>query len=221
MSSPTGDGNPRRRGSGDVPHWSEDSDGSEIGKLGGFGGDFGKSACSESWAGWRRRLSVRCGISERFRRRWKLPERLAAVLTRGNRPMRRTERNRDDPVILWNYIFFWYRLCGWGNRIKKNRKKGFFMLKKNFNFSMVLFTDDVTVWQGRNVAAMRPENRCYMVGREWLARPGLSQPDADIPQSAVLRHPARESSRKVTIPEQEPGRAKFLNGAYSHCFSRR
>lgn len=95
------------------------------------------------------------------------------------------------------------------------------MLKKNFNFSMVLFTDDVTVWQGRNVAAMRPENRCYMVGREWLARPGLSQPDADIPQSAVLRHPARESSRKVTIPEQEPGRSKFLNGAYSHCFSRR
>ena len=216
MSSPTGDGNPRRRGSGDVPYWPEDSDGSEIGKLGGFGGDFGKSACSESWAGWRRRLSVRCGISERFRRRWKLPEGLAATA-------RCAGRNGIGTIRLSCGITYFFGIgCADGaTGSKKNRKKGFFMLKKNFNFSMVLFTDDVTVWQGRNVAAMRPENRCYMVGREWLARPGLSQPDADIPQSAVLRHPARESSRQVTIPEQEPGRAKFLNGAYSHCFSRR
>lgn len=197
MSSPTGDGNSRRRGSGDVPHWPEDSDGSEIGKLGGFGGDFGKSACSESWAGWRRRLSVRCGISERFRRRWKLPERLAAVLTRGNRPMRRTERNRDDPVILWNYIFFWYRLCGWGNRIKKKSEKGLFYVEKEFQFQYGSF-------HGRRDGLAGPECRRNATGKPVLhGRSGVVGPTGALP--AGCRYPPKRSP-------SASGKGKFPTG---------
>ncbi len=63
---------------------------------------------------------------------------------------------------------------------------------------------------------MQPGNRCSMVGREWLARPGLSQPDAEFPQKAQsigIRQgeaPERERSGSGRPPAQSFSTRRIL-----------
>lgn len=192
MSSPTGDGNSRRRGSGDVPHWPEDSDGSEIGKLGGFGGDFGKSACSESWAGWRRRLSVRSGISERFRRRWKLPEGLAATA-------RCAGRNGIGTIRLSCGITYFFGIgCADGaTGSKKKSGKGLFCVEKEFQFQYGSF-------HGRRDGLAGPECRRNATGKPVLhGRSGVVGPTGALP--AGCRYPPKRSP-------SASGKGKFPTG---------